>query len=67
MKPMLGVTPFKKSQLKSAIVVEDLKIQNMSKSSKGDSKKHGKKVAQKSGLNRSVLDQGWGIFFSMLV
>jgi len=50
----------------AVIVVEDLKIKNMSKSSKGDSKKHGKKVAQKSGLNRSVLDQGWGMFFSML-
>jgi putative transposase len=48
------------------IVVEDLKIKNMSKASKGDSEKHGKKVAQKSGLNRSVLDQGWGMFFSML-
>ena len=34
----------------------------MSKSSKGNSEKHGKMVKQKSGLNRSILDQGWGEF-----
>lgn len=34
----------------------------MSKSSKGNVEQHGKKVAQKSGLNRSILDQGWGEF-----
>ena len=41
------------------IVIEDLKISNMSKSSKGTSKKHGKNVKAKSGLNKSILDQGW--------
>ena len=30
------------------------------------SEKHGKKVAQKSGLNRSILDQGWTMFATML-
>ncbi len=50
----------------AVIVVEDLKVKNMSKSSKGNSEKHGKKVAQKSGLNRSILDQGWGMFVTML-
>jgi putative transposase len=34
----------------------------MSKSSKGNSEKHGKKVAQKSGLNRSILDKAWRLF-----
>lgn len=48
------------------IVIEDLKVKNMSKSAKGNSEKHGKKVAQKSGLNRSILDQGWSMFASML-
>lgn len=48
------------------IVVEDLRIKNMSKSSKGNSEKHGKKVAQKSGLNKAILDQGWGMFVSMM-
>jgi putative transposase len=34
----------------------------MSRSSKGNSEQHGKRVKQKSGLNRSILDQGWGEF-----
>jgi len=42
------------------VVVEALKIANMSKSAKGTADQHGKNVAQKSGLNRSILDQGWG-------
>ncbi len=42
------------------IVVEDLKVSNMSRSAKGDAENHGKNVRAKSGLNRSILDQGWG-------
>jgi putative transposase len=41
------------------VVIEDLKILNMSKSAKGSTKKHGKNVKAKSGLNRVILDQGW--------
>ena len=44
------------------IFVEDLQVSNMSKSSKGTVESPGKKVKQKSGLNRSILDQGWGEF-----
>ncbi len=44
------------------VVVEDLKITNMSASAKGTLEKPGKQVKQKSGLNRSILDQGWGEF-----
>ena len=44
------------------IVVEDLKINNMSKSAKGTIEAPGKNVKAKSGLNRSILDQGWGEF-----
>ena len=44
------------------VCVEDLQVRNMSKSSKGNSEQHGKMVKQKSGLNRSILDQGWGEF-----
>jgi putative transposase len=44
------------------IVMEDLKVVNMSRSNKGTTEAHGKQVAQKSGLNRSILDQGWGEF-----
>jgi len=36
------------------IAVEDLKIKNMSKSSKGNEINHGKMVKQKSGLNRTI-------------
>ncbi|TCP94645.1 putative transposase [Cricetibacter osteomyelitidis] len=41
------------------IFVEDLQVANMSKSAKGTLERHGKNVAQKSGLNRSILDQSW--------
>ncbi len=34
----------------------------MSRSSKGNSERHGKRVKKKAGLNRSILDQGWGEF-----
>lgn len=44
------------------IVIEDLQIRHMSKSAKGNSEQHGRQVRQKSGLNRSILDQGWGEF-----
>ena len=42
------------------VVVEDLKIKNMSKSAKGTQENPGINVAAKSGLNRSILRQGWG-------
>jgi putative transposase len=40
-------------------MLEDLKVSNMSKSAKGTSDKPGTNVAAKTGLNRSILDQGW--------
>ena len=43
----------------AVVYVEDLQVLNMSKSAKGDAKQHGKNVKQKSGLNRSILDQSW--------
>lgn len=46
--------------------VEDLQIKNMSKSSKGTLENPGKNVRAKSGLNRTILDQGWGSFVRML-
>jgi len=48
------------------IIVEDLKTSNMTRSAKGTLKKPGKNVKQKSGLNRSILSQGWYSFISML-
>ena len=41
------------------VVLEDLKIRNMTASAKGTTQTPGKRVAQKSGLNRSSLDQAW--------
>ncbi len=38
------------------VCIEDLQVKNMSKSAAG------KNVWAKSGLNRSILDQGWGEF-----
>ena len=45
---------------------EDLTIKNMTASAKGTVEEPGTRVAQRSALNRSILDQGWGIFFSKL-
>lgn len=48
------------------VVLEDLKVSNMSKSAKGTVENPGKNIKQKSGLNRSILDQGWYSFREML-
>ena len=48
------------------MVVEDLKIRNMSASAKGDVTHPGRNVKAKSGLNKSILSQGWGLFVQML-
>ena len=48
------------------IVLEDLKVRNMSSSAKGSIEEPGKNVAAKSGLNKSILDQGWYEFRRML-
>ena len=44
------------------IVLEDLKVKNMTRSAKGTVENPGKNVKAKSGLNRSILEQGWGMF-----
>jgi IS605 OrfB family transposase len=44
------------------VVVEDLKVTNMSKSATGTIEAPGRSVKAKSGLNKSILDQGWGEF-----
>ncbi len=42
------------------IAIDDLRVSsNMSKSAKGNTEEHGKNVKAKSGLNKSILDQGW--------
>ncbi|CAM2159364.1 putative insertion element transposase InsQ (plasmid) [Pararobbsia alpina] len=44
------------------IVVEDLKVRNMTRSAAGTVDAPGRKVRQKAGLNKAILDQGWGEF-----
>jgi transposase len=44
------------------IRIEDLKIPNMTRSARGTRDAPGRNVAAKAGLNRSVLQQGWGLF-----
>lgn len=48
------------------IVCEDLKVVNMSRSASGSMEKKGKNVKAKSGLNKSILDQGWGMMIDMM-
>lgn len=46
--------------------LEDLKTANMTASARGTAEAPGRQVRQKSGLNRSILDQGWGLFAGLL-
>jgi putative transposase len=48
------------------IAVEDLQVSNMTRSAKGTVEEPGRNVAAKSGLNKAILDQGWGMFRAML-
>ncbi|GLW97516.1 transposase [Microtetraspora sp. NBRC 16547] len=48
------------------IVHEDLRIANMTRSAAGTIQAPGRNVAQKSGLNRSILGAGWGVFLTVL-
>ncbi len=61
-KDFLHKTTTTISQNHALVCVEDLQVGNMSKSSKGNREKHGKRVKQKAGLNKAILDQGWGEF-----
>lgn len=47
------------SQNHAMVCIEDLQIRNMSKSAAGTTDQPGKNVRAKSGLNKSILDQGW--------
>ena len=42
--------------------IEDLKVTAMSASARGTAEKPGKNVRAKAGLNKAILDQGWGEF-----
>ena len=48
------------------IAVEDLRIDNMTSSARGTADRPGRNVSAKSGLNRNVLEQSWGIIVSQV-
>lgn len=48
------------------IAHEDLRIANMTRSASGTIDAPGTNVSQKAGLNRSILDAGWGVFLNVL-
>ena len=48
------------------VVVEDLKIKNMTKATKGTVETPAKNASAKRGLNRSITQQSWGLFFELL-
>lgn len=54
------------SQNHAMIYVEDLKVNHMTRSAKGTLDDPGRQVRQKSGLNRAILNQGWGLFRDQL-
>ena len=47
------------SQNHAMVCIEDLQVRNMSRSAAGSTAKPGSNVRAKSGLNKSILDQGW--------
>lgn len=61
-KDFLHKTTTAISQNHALVCIEDLQVRNMSRSSKGNRERHGMRMKQKSGLNRAILDQGWGEF-----
>ena len=48
------------------ICIEDLKLKKMTESNKGTVENPGKNVGNKSSMNKRLLDNGLGMFFSML-
>ena len=47
------------SKTHAIVCIEDLKIRNMSRSARGTATAPGRNVRPKSGLSKSILDQGW--------
>ncbi len=46
----------------AVVCIEDLQVRAMTRSAAGSAETPGKNVRAKSGLNKSILDQGWGEF-----
>lgn len=54
------------AQNHGTVVIEALQVRNMVRSAAGTAQAPGRNVRAKAGLNRSILDQGWGAFRVML-
>ena len=54
------------SKSHAMIACEDLKVANMSKSASGTMENKGRHVKAKSGLNKSILDQGFSMMVDMI-
>jgi putative transposase len=54
------------SQNHAMVCIEDLQVRHLSKSAAGTTEQPGKNVRAKSGLNKSILDQGWFEFLRQL-
>ena len=54
------------SQNHAVVVLEDLKVRNMTASARGTVAHPGRNVRPKAGLNKAILDQGWGLLKQML-
>ncbi len=50
------------SQNHAMVCIQDLQVRNMSRSAAGTVEQPGRNVRAKSGLNKSILDQGWAEF-----
>jgi transposase len=48
------------------VVVESLRVRGMTATAKGSLVAPGRRVRQKAGLNRSILEQGWATFVNLL-
>ena len=54
------------SQHHATVALEALRIVNMTASAKGTVEHPGTHVRQKAGLNRAILEMGWGLFVTLL-
>ncbi|MDX5936490.1 RNA-guided endonuclease InsQ/TnpB family protein [Acidithiobacillus thiooxidans] len=50
----------------AVVVLENLKVRNMTGAARGTVEQPGPNIRQKAGLNKSILDQGWGMLKAML-
>lgn len=49
------------------IAIEDLRVENMSRSARGTKESPGRNVRQKAGLNREIRNQAWAMFRQRLI